>query len=145
MLIESGINYVEVANEAAFYGPKIDVQVRRCLHTATTSAAISPSPPTRWTSPCPLVAVRKDFGLTCCDKDNSNKTPLCIHRAPLGTHERFIGRTSHLPRHLVSYTPATSRSDDEVGQVALRQPVLQGAGQQLLLLRVVGDVACGHL
>ena len=91
MLIESGINYVEVANEAAFYGPKIDVQVWRCLHTATTSAANSPSPPIRWTSPCPLVAVRKDFGLTYRDKDNSNKTPLCIHRAPLGTHERFIG------------------------------------------------------
>ncbi len=91
MLIESGINYVEVANEAAFYGPKIDVQVWRCLRTATTSAANSPSPPTRWTSPCPLVAVRKDFGLTYRDKDNSNKTPLCIHRAPLGTHERFIG------------------------------------------------------
>ena len=53
VLIESGINYVEVANEAAFYGPKIDVQVWRCLRTATTSAANSPSPPTRWTSPCP--------------------------------------------------------------------------------------------
>jgi threonyl-tRNA synthetase len=46
---------------------------------------------TRWTSPRPLVAVRKDFGLTYRDKDNSNKTPLCVHRAPLGTHERFIG------------------------------------------------------
>jgi hypothetical protein len=77
--------------EAAFYGPKIDVQVWRCLRTATTSAANSPSPPTRSTSPCPLVAVRKDFGVTYRDKDNSNKTPLCIHRAPLGTHERFIG------------------------------------------------------
>jgi hypothetical protein len=31
------------------------------------------------------------------------KTPLCIHRAPLGTHERFIGGTNHLPRHLGSY------------------------------------------
>ncbi len=72
VLIESGINYVEVANEAAFYGPKIDVQVWRCLRTATTSAANSPSPPTRWTSPCPLVAVRKDFGLTYRDKDNAN-------------------------------------------------------------------------
>ena len=37
------------------------------------------------------MAVRKDFGLTYRDRDNSNKTPLCIHRAPLGTHERFIG------------------------------------------------------
>ena len=53
VLKNSGINYVEVANEAACYGPKIDVQVWRCLHTATTSAANSQSPPTRWTSPCP--------------------------------------------------------------------------------------------
>ena len=36
-------------------------------------------------------AVPAKFGLTYRDKDNSNKTPLCIHRAPLGTHERFIG------------------------------------------------------
>jgi threonyl-tRNA synthetase len=41
VLIESGINCVEVANEAAFYGPKIDVQVWRCLHTATTIATQS--------------------------------------------------------------------------------------------------------
>jgi len=31
------------------------------------------------------------FKLTYRDRDNSDKTPLCIHRAPLGTHERFIG------------------------------------------------------
>ena len=41
VLNESGINYVEVANEAAFYGPKIDVQVWRCWRTATVSAAKS--------------------------------------------------------------------------------------------------------
>jgi threonyl-tRNA synthetase len=101
VLNESGINYVEVANEAAFYGPKIDVQGWRCLHTATTSAVKSLQTATNprhifrdglaGTSLCPLVAVRKDFGPTCPGKDNSNKTPLCIHRAPLGTHERFIG------------------------------------------------------
>jgi threonyl-tRNA synthetase len=36
-------------------------------------------------------AVPKRFGLVYRDKDNTEKTPLCIHRAPLGTHERFIG------------------------------------------------------
>jgi len=36
-------------------------------------------------------AVPSKFGLTYRDKDNTDKTPLCIHRAPLGTHERFIG------------------------------------------------------
>ena len=36
-------------------------------------------------------AVPAKFGLTYRDRDNTDKTPLCIHRAPLGTHERFIG------------------------------------------------------
>jgi threonyl-tRNA synthetase len=36
-------------------------------------------------------AVPAKFGLTYRDTDNTDKTPLCIHRAPLGTHERFIG------------------------------------------------------
>ena len=36
-------------------------------------------------------AVPKRFGLAYRAKDNTDKTPLCIHRAPLGTHERFIG------------------------------------------------------
>ncbi len=79
VLIDSGINYVEVANEAAFYGPKIDVQVwsvaGREFSIATNQVDF---------------AVPARFGLTYRDRDNSNKTPLCIHRAPLGTHERFI-------------------------------------------------------
>ena len=80
VLIESGINYVEVANEAAFYGPKIDVQVWSAIGREFTIATNQVD-----------FAVPAKFGLTYRDKDNSNKTPLCIHRAPLGTHERFIG------------------------------------------------------
>jgi threonyl-tRNA synthetase len=80
VLIESGINYVEVANEAAFYGPKIDVQVWSVIGREFTLATNQVD-----------FAVPAKFGLTYRDKDNSNKTPLCIHRAPLGTHERFIG------------------------------------------------------
>jgi threonyl-tRNA synthetase len=80
VLQESGINYVEVANEAAFYGPKIDVQVWSAIGREFTIATnqVDFAQPAR-------------FGLTYRDRDNSNKTPLCIHRAPLGTHERFIG------------------------------------------------------
>jgi threonyl-tRNA synthetase len=37
------------------------------------------------------LAAAAKFGLTCRDRDNVDETPLCIHRAPLGTHERFIG------------------------------------------------------
>lgn len=80
VLNESGINYVEVANEAAFYGPKIDVQVWSAIGREFTIATNQVD-----------FAVPAKFGLTYRDKDNTNKTPLCIHRAPLGTHERFIG------------------------------------------------------
>jgi len=80
VLIDSGINYVEVANEAAFYGPKIDVQVWSAIGREFTIATNQVD-----------FAVPAKFGLTYRDRDNSEKTPLCIHRAPLGTHERFIG------------------------------------------------------
>ncbi len=80
VLIESGINFVEVANEAAFYGPKIDVQVWSAIGREFTIATNQVD-----------FAVPAKFGLTYKDRDNTNKTPLCIHRAPLGTHERFIG------------------------------------------------------
>ena len=80
VLIESGINYVEVPNEAAFYGPKIDVQVWSAIGREFTIATNQVD-----------FAVPAKFGLTYRDRDNSEKTPLCIHRAPLGTHERFIG------------------------------------------------------
>jgi len=80
VLKESGINYVEVPNEAAFYGPKIDVQVWSVIGREFTLATNQVD-----------FAVPKRFGLVYRDKDNTEKTPLCIHRAPLGTHERFIG------------------------------------------------------
>jgi threonyl-tRNA synthetase len=80
VLQASGINYVEVANEAAFYGPKIDVQVWSAIGREFTIATNQVD-----------FAVPARFGLTYRDRDNANKTPLCIHRAPLGTHERFIG------------------------------------------------------
>src|SRR5208283_412520 len=80
VLIDSKINYVEVPNEAAFYGPKIDVQVWSVIGREFTLATNQVD-----------FAVPARFGLKYRDKDNSEKTPLCIHRAPLGTHERFIG------------------------------------------------------
>ena len=80
VLQRSGINYVEVPNEAAFYGPKIDVQVWSAIGREFTIATNQVD-----------FAVPERFGLVYKDKDNTEKTPLCIHRAPLGTHERFIG------------------------------------------------------
>jgi threonyl-tRNA synthetase len=80
VLIESKIPYVEVPNEAAFYGPKIDVQVWSVIGREFTLATNQVD-----------FAVPAKFGLVYKDRDNTEKTPLCIHRAPLGTHERFIG------------------------------------------------------
>ena len=80
VLVESGIQFVEVANEAAFYGPKIDVQVWSAIGREFTIATNQVD-----------FAVPAKFGLAYKDRDNTEKTPLCIHRAPLGTHERFIG------------------------------------------------------
>lgn len=80
VLQRSGIEYVEVPNEAAFYGPKIDVQVWSAIGREFTIATNQVD-----------FAVPARFGLVYKDRDNTEKTPLCIHRAPLGTHERFVG------------------------------------------------------
>ncbi len=80
VLIDSKIPYIEVANEAAFYGPKIDVQVWSAIGREFTLATNQVD-----------FAVPKRFDLEYIDSDGKQKTPLCIHRAPLGTHERFIG------------------------------------------------------
>jgi threonyl-tRNA synthetase len=80
VLVDSKIPFVEVANEAAFYGPKIDVQVWSAIGREFTLATNQVD-----------FAVPRRFGLVYTDKDGKEKTPLCIHRAPLGTHERFIG------------------------------------------------------
>jgi len=80
VLERSGINFIEVPNEAAFYGPKIDVQVWSAIGREFTIATNQVD-----------FAVPRRFGLVYKTRENSEATPLCIHRAPLGTHERFIG------------------------------------------------------
>ncbi len=76
----SKIPYVEVADEAAFYGPKIDVEVWSAIGREFSLATNQVD-----------FAVPKRFGLTYTNEKGAPETPLCIHRAPLGTHERFIG------------------------------------------------------
>ena len=79
-LDEGGFNYVEVSGEAAFYGPKIDVQVWSAIGKEFTLA----------TNQVDFV-VPERFDLSYKDKNGNQQTPICIHRAPLSTHERFIG------------------------------------------------------
>jgi threonyl-tRNA synthetase len=80
VLIEAGTPFVEVQDEGAFYGPKIDVQIWSTIGREFTLA----------TNQVDFAQGRR-FNLTFTNKDNAPETPLIIHRAPLGTHERFIG------------------------------------------------------
>jgi threonyl-tRNA synthetase len=80
VLKESNIPYVEVPDEGAFYGPKIDVQIWSIIGREFTLA----------TNQVDFAQGRR-FKLSYTNKDNQPEVPLIIHRAPLGTHERFIG------------------------------------------------------
>lgn len=77
---KSGVDFVEVADEAAFYGPKIDIEVWSAIGREFTLATNQVD-----------FAVPKRMGLSYTDEKGESQIPLCIHRAPLSTHERFIG------------------------------------------------------
>jgi threonyl-tRNA synthetase len=76
---EVGIPYEAVRGEAAFYGPKIDFQVTNVVGREETAS----------TNQMDLVMGRR-FGLKYTASDSQEHTPIIIHRAPLGTHERFV-------------------------------------------------------
>jgi len=80
VLIKTNTPYIETADEGAFYGPKIDVQIWSTIGREFTLA----------TNQVDFAQGRR-FKLEFTNKDNHPETPLIIHRAPLGTHERFIG------------------------------------------------------
>lgn len=80
VLKESDIPFVEVPDEGAFYGPKIDVQIWSAIGREFTLA----------TNQVDFAQGRR-FKLSYTNRDNQPEVPLIIHRAPLGTHERFIG------------------------------------------------------
>ncbi len=80
VLVKTGTPFVEVQDEAAFYGPKIDVQIWSAIGREFTLA----------TNQVDFAQGRR-FKLEFATPENKTDTPLIIHRAPLGTHERFIG------------------------------------------------------
>src|SRR3989344_2276677 len=79
-LAVSGVPFTEVTDEAAFYGPKIDVQVWSAIGREFTLATNQVD-----------FAQPKRFGLRYTNRKGKEETPLVIHRAPLSTHERLIG------------------------------------------------------
>lgn len=80
VLVRTKTPFVEVPDEAAFYGPKIDVQIWSTIGREFTLA----------TNQVDFAQGRR-FRLEYATAENQSDTPLIIHRAPLGTHERFIG------------------------------------------------------
>jgi threonyl-tRNA synthetase len=80
VLIKSDIPFVEVEDEAAFYGPKIDIQVWSAIGREFTLATNQVD-----------FAQAERFGLEYVTENNTKERPIIIHRAPLSTHERFIG------------------------------------------------------
>ncbi|MFN3603408.1 MAG: threonine--tRNA ligase [Leptonema sp. (in: bacteria)] len=76
----SGLEYVVEHDGAAFYGPKVDFQIKSSIGKVFTA------------STCQLdLFMPEKFDLKYVDKEGSFKRPVCIHRSPLGTHERFVG------------------------------------------------------
>ena len=80
VMTDADIPFVEVSGEGAFYGPKIDVQIWSAIGREFTLA----------TNQVDFAQGRR-FKLSFTNQNNEPETPLIIHRAPLGTHERFIG------------------------------------------------------
>jgi threonyl-tRNA synthetase len=79
-MIKHNIPFVEIADEASFYGPKIDVQVKSAIGREFTLA----------TNQVDFAAPLR-FDLKFINEEGAEERPLVIHRAPLSTHERLIG------------------------------------------------------
>jgi threonyl-tRNA synthetase len=79
-MIHGEVPFDEVADEAAFYGPKIDVQIWSATGREFSLA----------TNQVDFAAPER-FELSFVNRQGQSETPLVIHRAPLGTHERMIG------------------------------------------------------
>jgi len=74
------IEYKINEGDGAFYGPKIDFHIKDCLKRSWQLGTIQLD-----------FSMPQRFGLVYTDKDNTEKTPVMIHRAVLGSFERFIG------------------------------------------------------
>ncbi len=79
-LEHKAIEYQINEGDGAFYGPKIDFHIRDCLKRSWQLGTIQLD-----------FSMPQRFGLLYTDRDNTEKTPVMIHRAVLGSFERFIG------------------------------------------------------
>ena len=79
LLDEMGVDYVDAPGEAAFYGPKIDVQFQTVTGRDESLSTVQLD-----------FAVPPRLGLTYIGADGAEHVPYCVHRAPFSTHERFV-------------------------------------------------------
>ena len=114
-LKQKKIEYKINEGDGAFYGPKIDFHIRDCLKRSWQLGTIQLD-----------FSMPERFGLEYTDKDNIEKTPVMIHRAVLGSFERFIGILiehygANFPLWLspeqVRILPISEKSNDYAAQV----------------------------
>ena len=79
LLAEMALDYEDAPGEAAFYGPKIDIQFRTVTGREETLSTVQLD-----------FAVPPRLGLAYIGEDGERHTPYCVHRAPFSTHERFV-------------------------------------------------------
>ena len=79
ILDHMGINYTEEAGEAAFYGPKLDIQIKNVFGKEDTLITIQVD-----------LQLAKLFDMVYVDKDGTKKNPYIIHRTSLGCYERTL-------------------------------------------------------
>jgi len=79
LLDELGLNYVEAEGEAAFYGPKLDIQTKNVYGKEDTLITIQID-----------FALAERFGMTYVDRDGSKQPPIIIHRSSIGCYERTL-------------------------------------------------------
>ena len=128
VLTELGVDFTEEIGEAAFYGPKLDVNVQPAVGAEYTL------------STCQLdFCLPAKFKLTYIDKDGSEKTPVVLHRAILGSLDRFMAylieeTKGKFPLWLaptqVKVLPVSEKSMDYAEQISKR---LKDAGVRCVL------------
>lgn len=118
VMLKHDVPFVEAEDEAAFYGPKIDVQIWSAIGREFSLATNQLD-----------FGVPPRFNLTFTNQQGELETPWCIHRAPLGAHERFIGfliehYAGNFPVWLapeqVRIIPITDGQNEYAGQIAAR-------------------------
>jgi threonyl-tRNA synthetase len=118
VMLKHDVPFVEAEDEAAFYGPKIDVQIWSAIGREFSLATNQLD-----------FGVPPRFNLTFTNQQGELETPWCIHRAPLGAHERFIGfliehYAGNFPVWLapeqVRVIPITDEQNEYAGQIAAR-------------------------